>query len=118
MKKYLPFIEASCVGVGVWVGIGSWRGIREPWDSPEYWTVGLPVMAFCVFLIAVFAPQKPWRWAGVMMLAQAVCGFVQAFPDVSLWPLSLVMHLLLTIPLIVVSCLGALANRLVLPRVA
>ena len=110
--KYLPFIESACVGVGVWVGIGAWGGAREPWDGPLYWTVGFPVMASCAFLIALFAPQKPWRWGGMMMLAQAICGFAQAFPDINLWPLSLVMHFFLSLPLVAAAYFGSLVNRM------
>jgi hypothetical protein len=108
--RYLPFIGAACVGAGVWLGIGAWSGAWEAWDSPLYWTVGFPVMASCAFLISVFEPQKPWRWGGMMMLAQALCGFALAFPDISLWPLSLAIHFVLSLPLIAAAYLGSLVN--------
>lgn len=110
--KYLPFIEAACVGVGVWLAISAWGGIRDAWDSPLYWTVAYPVMASSAFLISAFAPQKPWRWGGMMMLAQALCGFAQAFPDINLWPLSLVVHFVLSLPLVAAAYLGSLVNRM------
>lgn len=111
MAKYLPFIVSALIGVATWVAIGYWSGIEDAWDSPLYWKVGLPVMAVSILLIAIVYPVKPWRWGVSAAAAQAAVGFVQAFPHVNLWPLSLVVFGFISLPLIGSAYLGALVRK-------
>ena len=103
MNKYLPLLISLAVGVVTWVGVGLWSGTTEAWDSPLYWSVGFPVMAVSVVFIAFIWPDKSWRWGVAIIAAQEIVGFVQAFPQVSLWPLSLIMLSILSLPLILIA---------------
>lgn len=114
MKQVWPYAAAALVGVGIWYGIIGVAGGREAWDSTLYWRVGYPAMALTACVIAVFFPQRPWRWGAVMMASHALCSLLVPGMEPNLWPLSLIMLVVLALPLIAASYaasyLGALAG--------
>ncbi len=114
MKKYLPLLISAIVGVATWVGIGIWSGRAEAWDSQLYWSVGFPVMTIAVLLIAFIWPEKPWRWGITIIVAQAIVGLVQAFPHVNLWPLSLILFFILSLPLVLVAYVSSIVRKRVI----
>ena len=60
----------AATGLAVWIGLSIWGGmggeagfrLREAWDTPAYFYVGLPLMAAAVALAAYHMPQRIWRW--------------------------------------------------------
>ena len=114
MKKYLPFLISAIVGVGTWVGIGIWSGRQEAWDSQLYWNIGFPFMTIAVLLIAFVWPKEPWRWGVTVTVAQALIGLAHAFPHINLWPLSLVLFLILSLPLIIVAYISSALRKRVI----
>ncbi|MCK5602844.1 hypothetical protein KAR91_13265 [Candidatus Pacearchaeota archaeon] len=111
MSKHLPLLISAVVGAGTWVGIGTWSGTKEAWDSPLYWSVGFPLMLIAVLLIALKWPEKPGGCGMTVMVAQAFVGFTQAFPHVTLWPFSLLLLLVLSLPLVLAASLGSIIRK-------
>ena len=60
----------AAAGLGVWIGLSLWGGVggsegfrlREAWDTPAYFYVGLPVMALAVAAASYQFPERIWRW--------------------------------------------------------
>ena len=111
MRKYLPFIISAIVGASIWSGVGWWSGRVEAWDTSVYWKIGIPIMVIAIFFVAIVWPNKPWRWGVTAAVAQTVVGLVQAFPDINLWPLSLIAIGFISLPLIVSAYLGSIVKR-------
>lgn len=118
MKSLRPHAVAALVGVGIWYGIMGITGGREAWDSPLYWYFGYPAMVMTACAMSVFWPQRPWRWGAVMMASQAVFGLFVSPAGLNLWPLSLVVLMMLTLPLIGAASLGAWASCVRQPKAA
>lgn len=111
MDKIFPLLVSAVVGAGTWIGIGVWGGRTEAWDSSLYWSVGFPFMLIAVLFIALKWPEKPWRYGIVAMVVQALVGFIQTFPNINLWPLSLFMFLILSLPLVLAASLGSIVRK-------
>ena len=67
----LPVLLAA-TGLFTWIMVSAWGGLaageagfrlREAWEVPTYFYVGLPVMTLAVATAAFFRPERPWRWA-------------------------------------------------------
>ncbi len=89
MRTITLYATAVIAGAGVWIGIGLVTGVREAWDSPLYFSVGMPVLFVATALLGAIEPTAPWRWGVVVVVPQAIIGAIQA-PSLNLWPLSLV----------------------------
>ena len=111
MNKNTPLLISAVLGAVTWVGIGALSGKTEAWDSSLYWSVGFPFMSIAVLLIAVKWPEKPWRYGVVTMVVQALVGFIQAFPNINLWPLSIFLLLILSLPLVIAASLGSIIRK-------
>ena len=56
----------AAAGLAVWLGLSLWGGVggsegfrlREAWDTPAYFYVGLPVMALAVAAAALQMPER------------------------------------------------------------
>ncbi len=63
-----PLLAAT--GLALWTGLSVWGGmgdgtgfrLREAWDTPAYFYLGLPLMALAVAIAAFHMPQRVWRW--------------------------------------------------------
>lgn len=109
--KAIPFVISAVAGFAVCFGVASLTGRREAWDSPLYFSAGIPVMCLLVFIISYLSPEKPWRWtlgmAAGQSLAMAVAG-----GSLGLWPLALIAMTILSVPQLLCGFLaGKLAQR-------
>ncbi len=111
MRKILPLLISAAVAAGTWMGIRIWDGRTEAWDSSLYWSVGFPFMLIAVLLIAIKWPEKPWRYGLVVMATQAFVGAIPAFPNLQIWPLSLIMFFILSLPLVVTASIGSIVRK-------
>ncbi len=55
---WLSFATAIAVGVVVEIAIGKMGSRREAWDSPSYWSIGLPAMILGALICGFFARRK------------------------------------------------------------
>ena len=111
MIKHLPLLISAVVGAGTWIGIGIWSNNMDAWDSPLYWSAGFPFMLIAVLLISLKWPENPGGCGMTVMVAQALVGFIQAFPHVTLWPFSLLLLLVLSLPLVLAASLGSIIKK-------
>ena len=111
MSKFIPYLISSLVGAVTWLGIGAWSGRSEAWDSNLFWSIGTIVMMFSVIFIAYIWPERSWRWGFTIIGAQAIIGLIQAFPHINLWPLSLVLFFILSLPLVILATVVSAIKR-------
>jgi len=94
------------MAIGVVAGVLSWDLVRllgdrrEAWDDPKYWLIGYPLMLGAAFMLGLGFPERPWRWALVIVGAQAVWAtFLALTTDAaSLLPLGFITFALLCLP--------------------
>ena len=110
--KSFPYILSILIGAGTWWIVGLWSGIEEAWDGGLYWSIGIPAMAVGALCIGIKWPSKPWRWGLLLGAGQAIALFIQTFPDIpNLWPVSLVIFAVLSLPLVLAAWLGSFLRR-------
>jgi hypothetical protein len=89
--------SAAVAGTVLWLGATIISGRREAWDSSFYWTVAYPAAVLCAAALGYLAPVRPWRWALVLMGAQAISLAVAA-GSFGLLPLGLILFGILALP--------------------
>jgi peptidoglycan/LPS O-acetylase OafA/YrhL len=106
-KKSVPaYIIAVVCGLAIWTSISAVSGTSEAWDSPLYFTYGVPASAMVSGVQGYIWPARPWRWPVVIMLSQALLAVAQN-PTANLLPLGLIAFGLLAIPGLLTAYLGA-----------
>jgi len=66
------------VGIAVVAGVLSWDLVRliskrpEVWLEPKYYYIGYPLMLVAAFMLGLGFPERPWRWALVIIGAQGL----------------------------------------------
>jgi hypothetical protein len=60
-KEHWLYGIAVAVGVVVWVVVSEVSGRREAWDSPLYFSVGIPVLYVLTACLAYVEPDRSWR---------------------------------------------------------
>lgn len=109
-KQFLLYGVAVAAGILVWVVLSVVTGEKEAWDSHWYFTVGIPVLCVVAALLARASPRRPWRWAILPLLSQALWVMLLQGPG-NLWPLTLVFIVVLSVPLLIAAWLGANIER-------
>jgi len=108
-----PAVIALCVATGFALEMGVYlaSGRREAWDSPIFWTVGLPVAALAALLIG-FAAQRPaWRWTVLIAPSQVLTMMLRSGEIGGLWPLTLVLSSILSAPFVAAAFIGSRLRR-------
>lgn len=93
----LAYGIAIAAGTVLWVATSAIGGKAEPWDSSVYWTIAYPVAIVLAGFLGYVFPQRPWRWAVVVMFMQAAV-MVIAGSGFGLLPLGLVFLAVLSFP--------------------
>ncbi|WP_395622197.1 hypothetical protein [Sphingomonas daechungensis] len=111
MRDGTGWILSFAGGALLWSVASVTSGGREPWDTSEYWVVYMPIAcALCAALGFAF-PDRPWRWALAVMLAQMPVMWVTQGIG-SLWIPGLVMLLVLALPGMLLASLGGVLRRM------
>ncbi|MFW2853856.1 hypothetical protein ACM61V_18445 [Sphingomonas sp. TX0543] len=104
------FVLAATLGLPLWSAT-SWVGTRpEPWDNPLFWSVAYPISLLASLGLGILFPDRPWRWAAVLIFAQLPIVLLSG-SDLSLLPLGLVGLAGLTVPAAFVATIGAGGRR-------
>lgn len=117
-------ILLAALGLVAWTSLSIWGGLaatkpgfrlREAWDTPAYFYVGLPAMAAAVAIAAFLQPQRAWRWplwlvAGHQLGMLLVGLGMQS--ELSLLILTLVLSVMLAAFFAVPAMLGSKAARM------
>lgn len=102
----LPFAVSFFAGAAVCLLVSAISGRKEAWDSPMYFTAGIPAMCIVVFAISYRFPQRAWRWAASMAVGQSVA-LVLAGGSASLWPLAIIAMTMVSIPQFITALVAA-----------
>jgi hypothetical protein len=102
---YLP---AALAGLALWLFTSGTSGLREPWDAPEFWTLGYPVAVGLSALLGLVWPRRSWIW-GFIVMAMMAPVMVWNGSDLSLLPLGPIALAVLAVP---PSLAGLVAGRL------
>ena len=88
------------------------EAIREGWDRPAYWQIGLPLIVIVQIIVAILSNEKMTLAPLWVLLGHAVAMLfvAPAGSDFGLIPLSLIF---VAIPLYAVLVLAALGGRIV-----
>ena len=102
MRDALPSTLASAIGLALWTGTALVGDRAEPWDSAIYWSASYPAALVLAALLGFLFPERPWRWAALLIGSQAL---VLAFSGagLGLLPLGLIMLAVLALPAIVAA---------------
>ena len=93
-------------GVALELGIHALSGRREAWDSALYWTLGLPAAALVSLAIGSMSRQKDWLWTFGVVPSQVLTMMVRSGEIGGLWPLTVALSSILSVPFVVASFLG------------
>jgi hypothetical protein len=99
------------VGVGLELGIHALSGRREAWDSPLFWTVGLPAAAIASAAIGFSSRGGDWRWAALVVPSQTMTMMVRSGELGGLWPLAVILSAILSAPFVLASFIGSRFRR-------
>ena len=100
------YVLSAAMGLALWIMVAMVTGKREPWDANVYWTGAYPLAVIGSAFLGYLFPEKPWRWAAMVMLMQLVVMTIRG-SDLSLWPLALIVLAILTIPPALAGMLAA-----------
>ena len=96
-------------GFCVWAGLSLVGGVREAWDAPAYWLIGLPSLAAVSGIAGYFVPVWVWRWPVFLGLGQ-ILGMIVLNSDAG-WGLLPLMLAVVMVPLIIILTIPALIGR-------
>lgn len=96
--------------LALWLATSALSGRREPWDWSGYWTVSYPMALLLAGVLGALFPQRPWRWALVVIFSQMI---VMLFggSGLGLLPLGLILLGVLSLPAIAAAKFGAWLRR-------
>jgi hypothetical protein len=109
-------VVTLAAGLLVWVLLSQTAaGVREAWDRPEYFSIGIPLMGLATAVAGYLAPTRVWRWAISVAAGQAAGMFLVHPPgsDPGLLPVALIF---VGVPLIALFTLAGLAGGAVARR--
>ena len=106
----LAHVLSAMAGLALWAVTAEVTGKREPWDTGIYWTVSYPLAVIGSALLGFLFPQRPWRWAAMVMLMQFVV-MIAMGSGLGLWPLGLIVLAVLAAPAALAAVLAAKLRR-------
>jgi hypothetical protein len=95
------------IGVCLELGIHALSGRREAWDSPLFWTLGLPAAALVSAAIGYFARPGDWRWTAIVVPSQVMTMMIRSGELGGLWPLAVTLSAVLSAPFVLASFVGS-----------
>jgi hypothetical protein len=101
---------AAIAGGILWFLTSAIGGRREPWDTALYWSVAYPIAIVIAGTLGYMFPQRPWRWALVVMFMQGAVMIVGG-SGFGLLPLGLILLGVLSLPAVAVASLTARMRR-------
>ena len=96
-RTHIAFVAATGCGAVLWIASAAAFGRSEPWDSALYWKISYPIAIGLAGVLGYVVPEKPWRWALMVMLSQFATMALKGGLG-SMWPLGLVLFVVLALP--------------------
>lgn len=107
MTSRTALLLCILTGVALEVGVGMASGRLEAWDSPLYWTIGLPIAFAVAVLVGLFSRGQSWLCAGAIVPAQMTAMVLRGRGGFDLWPLSLLAGAILGSPLLLAALIAS-----------
>jgi hypothetical protein len=107
LGRTATILAAMAVGAALETGIHLFSGRREAWDSPLFWTVGMPAALLASIAIGVCSRGSNWLWTAAVAPAQVLTMMVRSGEMGSLWPLAVVLSAFLSAPFVVAAFVGS-----------
>lgn len=114
-RRTIVILLAIGTGVALEVGVQMAGGRREAWDSPVYWTVGLPIAAVVAGVIGYMASGREWLSTALIVPSQVFTMMVRSGELGGLWPLAVALSAILSAPFVAAAFV---TSRLARPRPA
>ncbi len=76
--RRLIILLGIVTGVALELGIHALSRRREAWDSPQFWTIGLPLAGLAALAIGYLARDRDWTWAAVIVPSQVMTMMVRS----------------------------------------
>lgn len=111
LKSRTAILASIAVGVALEIGVVLTSGRREAWDSAVYWTTGLPLAVLAAAAIGYLAAGTAWRSTLLIVPAQVAAMMYRSGEFGSLWPLTLALSAILSLPFLLVSYLASRMRR-------
>ena len=108
------------IGFGIWTLLSAFSGLRDAWEMPVYFYVGLPLMMAAVSVASFHMPRRIWRWPLWMVGGHQAGVFVVGLgmqSGLSLLILLMALAILLAALLSFPALIGSMAARRVGQRV-
>jgi len=100
-------VLAALTGVLLEVVVHLVTGRNEAWDSPVFWTTGLPVALVASFAIGLLAKGRAWLATLVVAPGQVAAMTIRAGDVGNLWPLAVALSAFLSAPFVAASFAGS-----------
>ena len=107
LKPRTAVLASIAIGVALEVGVILASGRREAWDSPVYWTVGVPSAFLGAAAIGYLAAGTAWRAALLIVPAQVAAMMYRTGEPGNLWPLTVALSFVMGLPFLLVSYLAS-----------
>jgi hypothetical protein len=98
---------ALLTGVALEIGVQAVSGRREAWDSPEFWSIGLPAAG--LISVAIGALSRGRAWLGTIFIApsQVTSMMIRSGEMGPLWPLAVILAGILSAPFVAAAFVGS-----------
>jgi hypothetical protein len=105
--RRLIILLGIVTGVALELGIHALSRRREAWDSPQFWTIGLPLAGLAALAIGYLARDRDWTWAAVIVPSQVMTMMVRSGELGGLWPLTVALSTILSAPFVLAAFVGS-----------
>ena len=102
---------AIATGVLLELGIHALSGRSEAWDSPEFWTLGLPAALLVSAALGFLGRRKDWLWTFAIVPAQVTTMMLRSGEIGGLWPLTAALSAVLSAPFVAAAFIASRFRR-------
>jgi hypothetical protein len=100
-------VLAALTGVLLEVVVHFVTGRNEAWDSPVFWTTGLPAALVASFGIGLLAKGRAWLATLGVAPGQVAAMMIRNGEVGNLWPLAIALSAILSAPFVAASFAGS-----------
>ena len=111
LRRPAIIVLSVATGVVLEMVVALASGRREAWDSPIFWSVGLPAAGLAALLIGFVAGRPAWLWTVLIAPSQVLTMMLRSGEIGNLWPLSLVLSSVLSAPFVAAAFIGSRLRR-------
>ena len=115
VQNIITLVIVSAIGLIIWVVIALVSGHREAWDSPTYFTVGLPLMLLISGIAGAVRPNTCWLWGIAVVIPQLFVMIISGLAvqvGASLLPVGLFIFFVFIVLCTISSCAGWLIRQI------